>query len=109
MSSADGDGPTSMIIVSGHLTLPAAERGGYLRACEEVVVAARRAPGCLDFAIAADLVDPARVVVLERWADRESLEAFREGGGPQGPTEDQLALIEEASVGEFAARALGDA
>lgn len=88
-----------MIIVLGHLTVAAEDREGYLRSCEEVVTLARRAPGCLDFAIAADLVDPARVVVAERWADRESLEAFR----ADGPSSAQLAMIRSAQVEEFAA------
>lgn len=92
-----------MIIVMGHLTVPAKERDAYLRTCEEVVRLARDAPGCLDFAVSADLAEPTRVNVMERWADRGSLEAFR----ADGPSAAQVELIESASVGEYAARELG--
>jgi hypothetical protein len=38
---------------------------------------ARQAPGCLDFAVSADPVDPTRVNVFERWARLQDLDAFR--------------------------------
>ena len=57
---------------------------------------ARRGDGCLDFALATDLVEPDRVVIFERWDDRAAVEAFR-GAGPGG---EQLELIEEFVVNE---------
>lgn len=92
-----------MIIVMGHLTVSAEEREDYLRSCEEAVRLGRAAPGCLDFSVSADLADPARVNIAERWADRASLEAFRADGPPAA----QLEMIREVEVGEFAARSLG--
>ncbi|WP_139977847.1 putative quinol monooxygenase [Nocardioides litoris] len=85
-----------MLIVAGHLLVDPAARTAYLAGCVEVVRLARAAPGCLDFALGADLVDPGRVNVLERWASRAELEAFR-GSGPSG---DQQATILAADVGE---------
>ena len=38
---------------------------------------ARRAPGCLDFAVSADTIEPDRANVYEAWTDAQSLEAFR--------------------------------
>lgn len=46
---------------------------------------AREAPGCLDFAITADTVDPARIHIFERWASEDELLAFR-GSGPDSIT-----------------------
>jgi quinol monooxygenase YgiN len=86
-----------MIIVAGHLVVDAASRADYLRGCEQVVTLARTAPGCLDFALGADLLEPDRINVLERWATRAQLEAFR----GSGPSEDQGAAIRSAEVGEF--------
>lgn len=86
-----------MIIVAGHLIVDASERDAYLASCEEVVRLARIAPGCLDFAIGADLLDDTCVNVFERWVSREELEAFR-GSGP--PDEQQAAIL-SASVEEF--------
>ena len=70
-----------MLIVAGHLTVAATQREAYLAGCERVVEHARQMPGCLDFAISADRVDPQRINVFERWRSRTELEAFR-GDGP---------------------------
>jgi quinol monooxygenase YgiN len=86
-----------MIIVSGYLTVAPAERGTYLDGCAEVVRLARAADGCLDFALGADLVDPARINVYERWAGTEELQAFR----GSGPDDGQQAAILGADVREF--------
>lgn len=86
-----------MIIVAGHLTVDPADRAAYLEGCVAVVEAARREPGCLEFAIGADLVDPGRVLVLERWESRQALESFR----GSGPSDDQQAAIRAADVEEY--------
>lgn len=107
MSPASAGGLTRMVIVAGHLTVHPAERASYLEGCREVVLLARAAPGCLDFAISADLLDEGRVNVYERWASRADVEAFR-GAGPSG---DQQAALLAASVADYdvsAARSLTD-
>ncbi|MEV0408727.1 antibiotic biosynthesis monooxygenase [Actinoallomurus sp. NPDC050550] len=62
-----------------------------------VVEQARRATGCLDFAITADLVDADRINIFERWESRAAVEAFR----GSGPTDEQSAAILAASVAEY--------
>ena len=86
-----------MVIVAGHIVVDPGRRAAYLAGCVEVVEAARRAPGCLDFAITADLVDPGRIVVLERWATQADVEAFR----GSGPADEQSAAMLSASVAEY--------
>ena len=88
-----------MVIVTGHLLVDPDDRAAYLDGCRGIVEAARRADGCLDFAISADLVDPARVNVLERWESQEAVEAFR-GAGPSGA---QQRAIRDARVAEYGA------
>ena len=85
-----------MVIVSGHLIVDEGAREDYLAGCAHVVAQGRRAPGCLDFAISADLLDPGRINVFERWASQSAVEEFR--GGATG--EDQGAMIRSASVSE---------
>ncbi len=97
MSSLSGSSQNCMIIVAGHLIVDAPERDAYLAGCEEVVRLARIAPGCLDFAIGADLLDETCINVYERWASREELEAFR----GSGPSDEQTATIQSASVEEY--------
>jgi quinol monooxygenase YgiN len=93
------DEPTSaqMIIVAGHLMVDPADRESYLAGCATVVRQARAAPGCRDFAICADPVDPGRINVYERWESTAAVEAFRSSG----PSEEQRAAIRSGSVTEF--------
>jgi quinol monooxygenase YgiN len=78
-----------MLIIAGHLTVDPTERDAYVAECREVVEAARTAPGCLDFALTADSVDPARITVYERWETEEQLLAFR-GEGPSGAQQTRI-------------------
>lgn len=86
-----------MVIVSGHLIVADEKRDGYLAGCREVVSQARRTAGCLDFALSADLVEPGRINILERWESPAALEEFR----GSGVSEDQAAVIVSASVAEY--------
>lgn len=70
------DGSTTLV-VAGWLRVDAAHRDAYVDACRHAVELARRAPGCLAFAVTADSVDPGLVVVHEEWTDESSLMAFR--------------------------------
>lgn len=87
----------TLIIVAGRIHVAAAERAAYLIGCEQVVREARTAVGCLDFALSADVVDPSRINIFERWETRETLLAFR-GAGEQP---DDLPEIVDADVLEF--------
>lgn len=86
-----------MLIVAGYLIVDPPARAAYLDGCLDVVDRARSAPGCLDFALSADLTDPGRINIFERWTDRESVEAFRGSGTGDA----QNAAIRGASVAEY--------
>jgi quinol monooxygenase YgiN len=86
-----------VVIVAGHLVVDPAERDDYLTGCVEVVRQARRAPGCLDFSLSADLLEPGRVNIFERWESVAAVQAFR----GSGPSDDQGAAIRAASVAEY--------
>jgi quinol monooxygenase YgiN len=88
---------SDMVIVAGHLIVGQEVRDDYLVGCAEVVELARSAPGCRDFAISADLLDPARINVFERWDSAVSVQAFR----GSGPGRDQSAMLLAASVSEY--------
>ena len=86
-----------MIIIAGHLVVDPPKRESYLAGCVGVVAQARRARGCLDYAITADLVDAGRVNIFERWRSRADVEAFR----GDGPSEGQRAAMLAAEVAEY--------
>ena len=83
-----------MIIVSGFLRVDPARRTTYLEDCDEVIRAARSAPGCLDFHLSADPIEADRINIFEQWDSVESVETFRGAG----PSNDQQATITEARV-----------
>jgi quinol monooxygenase YgiN len=86
-----------VLIIAGWLLVDPAARGDYLDGCTAVVTQARSAPGCLDFALTADLLDPGRINVYERWENDEQLHAFR-GSGPDAG---QVTQIRDADVRKY--------
>jgi quinol monooxygenase YgiN len=66
-----------MWIIAGYITVDEDERDRYVQAHRDLVVRARKAPGCLDVAITADPVDPRRVDNFELWDSWDSVEAWR--------------------------------
>ncbi|GAA5122756.1 putative quinol monooxygenase [Pseudonocardia adelaidensis] len=86
-----------MLIIAGWLRVDPSARTDYLDACAAVVAQARSAPGCLDFALTADLLDPGRIDVYERWESDEQLLAFR----GSGPDDTQTERIRDADVRRY--------
>ena len=83
-----------MIIVSGRSLVPRKPREAFLAASREATVQARLAPGCRDFVVAADPLEPGRINVDEEWDSKAALEAFR----GDGPGSDLTADIVHADV-----------
>jgi quinol monooxygenase YgiN len=86
-----------MVIVAGYITVEPAQRESYLAGCVSVVEQARGTAGCLDFTITADLIDPGRVNVFERWDSQAAVETFR----GNGPGDEQGTAMLSASVAEY--------
>jgi quinol monooxygenase YgiN len=86
-----------MIIVAGHINVEPEQRESYLAGCVTVVEQARETAGCLDFAITADLIDPGRIDIFERWESQAAVEAFR----GSGPSDEQGAAMLVVSVAEY--------
>jgi quinol monooxygenase YgiN len=86
-----------VVIVAGHVVVDPEQRDDYLSGCVEVVRQARHAPGCLDFSLSADLLEPGRINILERWESQAAVEAFR----GSGPSDEQGAAILAAAVAEY--------
>jgi len=86
-----------MVIVAGHITVDPERRESYLAGSMSVIEKARGAAGCLDFAITADLIDPGRVNLFERWESQAAVKAFRRGA----PRNKQGAAMLSGSVAEY--------
>lgn len=85
-----------MIIVSGKIYVKSGRRDEFVQRSTSAVTAARRAAGCLDFAVSPDPVEENRVNIFEKWESREKFLAFR----GDGPGTDVASLIEELNVNE---------
>jgi quinol monooxygenase YgiN len=86
-----------MVIVAGYLVVEPSRRENYLTECRDVVRQAHQTPGCLDYAISADPLDPSRIDIFERWESQSAVEVFR----GSGPGDGQQAAIVSASVVEY--------
>ncbi|MEV5848662.1 putative quinol monooxygenase [Streptomyces sp. NPDC051985] len=64
----------AIVIVQGSFSVDPAHRDRVLKATSEGVRTARAQEGCLEYVIAADPLDPGRVVISERWESRELLD-----------------------------------
>jgi quinol monooxygenase YgiN len=83
-----------MIIVSGSIYVDETEREAYLAGCREVIEAARKTPGCVDFHLSSDPIEAGRINIYEQWESVAAVEAFR----GSGPSSDQAAVIRDARV-----------
>ncbi len=93
-----------MIVVAGQILVEPEHREAYLQSCVEVIEQARNAPGCLDFALTADLITAGRINVFERWESAQAVQSFRGAG----PSQEQQAEMISASVSEYEVSAVRD-
>ena len=94
-----------MIIVSGRIYVRPGARQSFLTSSAEAVAQARRAPGCRDFVVAADPLDPDRVNVYEEWESEEALLTFR----GDGPEQDLSSSVVRADVSRHVVSSSGPA
>ena len=86
-----------MVIVAGHIKVDSEQRGSDLAGSVSVVEKARHADGCLDCAITADLVHPARVNLSDRWEPQAAVKACRR----RAPKNKQHAAMRLVSVADY--------
>ena len=86
-----------MLIVAGHVTVDPEQRESYLAGSRRTVEMARQADGCLDFAITADVLDPGRINLFERWESHEAVKTFRR----RAPRNRRRAAMLSVSVAEY--------
>lgn len=97
-----------MLIVAGSFEFEPADRDEFLAQRTPAIVATREEPGCLEYVMSADPVNPARVVLFERWADQAAFDqhmavvqsAPRPSGGP-APKGMSVEIYDVAGVRSF--------
>jgi quinol monooxygenase YgiN len=91
-----------MIVVTGVFMVEPADRDAFLEAAKEGMRRSRAEDGCQEYVLAADPLEPGRVVLSERWRDRAALDAhiagLTGGGGGPRPTSTSIDIHEVAST-----------
>ena len=64
-----------MIIVGGTFEVEPDQREEFLASRHDGMRRSRAEPGCLEYTLSADPLDPGRVMLFERWENQESLDA----------------------------------
>lgn len=70
---------SGMMIVQGVFRVRPEERADYLAHAEETMRTSREEHGCLEYVLAADPIDPGRIVLSERWQSKADLDAHARG------------------------------
>ncbi|MFB8765247.1 putative quinol monooxygenase [Nocardiopsis alba] len=92
-----------MLIIAGSLRVAPEDRDEYVASMENLIRETRVKPGCLDFILAADPIDPGRVNLFEQWESEEHLVAHQASANvPETVTEilgDEVRKYQIESVG----------
>jgi quinol monooxygenase YgiN len=64
-----------MLIVAGYMDVEPAAREAFLAGMVAGMTTSRAEPGCLDYVLSPDPIDPGRVRLFERWETNEALGA----------------------------------
>jgi quinol monooxygenase YgiN len=96
-----------MIIVTGTFTIDPTDRDAFLEAAKAGMTKSRAEDGCEEYVMAADPLDPGRIVLSERWRDRPALDAHLAGlggggGGGPAPTSVSIDIHDVASTEKMA-------
>jgi quinol monooxygenase YgiN len=68
----------TVITTFGTLHLNPAQRDNALQEYLHLVEESRKEPGCYNYVVSADLVDPMTLYIFEEWADEDTREAHRQ-------------------------------
>ena len=74
-----------MVIVGGSFEVDPDQREEFVASRHESMKKSRSEPGCLEYTVAADPIDPGRVVLFERWVDQAALDTHIAGMRQAGP------------------------
>jgi quinol monooxygenase YgiN len=68
-----------VVIVGGSFEVEPDQREAFIASRHDSMRKSRSEPGNLEYTVAADPIDPTRVVLYERWVDQAALDAHIDG------------------------------
>jgi quinol monooxygenase YgiN len=93
-----GQEEENMVIVGGSFEIKPDERDEFLAGRLDAMRASRAEPGCLEYTMSADPIDPGRVVLFERWADQAALDVHMAAMGKAPRPEGRQVAPTSASI-----------
>ena len=98
-------GCMAIVIVQGEFSINPDERDRFVETSIASMRSSREEEGCLEYVIAADPLDPERVVLSERWESMDHLQqhltqqrsATRDGEARPAPRSAEITLYEVAT------------
>jgi quinol monooxygenase YgiN len=87
-----------MVIVGGIFEVEPDQRDTFVASRHESMRKSRAEPGCLEYVVSADPIEPGRVVLFERWADQASLDAHIAGIRQAPPSPDRGVAPKSATI-----------
>jgi quinol monooxygenase YgiN len=88
----------TMVIVQGVFEVEPNERARFLDARIDGMRSCRREDGCLEYVLAADPLDPGRVIISERWESMDHLQRHLDGAPTQQAVAGRAARPEPIST-----------
>jgi quinol monooxygenase YgiN len=86
------------VIVQGVFSVNPEEREQFLQGSLDGMRASRQEDGCLEYVLAADPLDPGRVVLSERWESMDHLQRHLQGQSTQRDDAAQAASARPAPL-----------
>ena len=90
-----------MVIVGGWFEVDPGERDAFVAGRVDGMRRSRGEPGCIEYVIAADPVDPSRVVLFERWASQADLDAHLAAARERLPAEGPSVTPKSVSISVY--------
>jgi len=87
-----------MVIVQGTFRVAPDDRVAFLAQSVANMAASRAEPGCIEYVMAADPLESDRVVLSERWASIEDLDAHLQRAGQRRSTDGDSASVTPVAV-----------
>jgi len=87
-----------MVIVGGTFEVDPSQREQFIAGRVAMMRASRAEQGCLEYTFCADPIDPARVVLFERWASQADLDAHLAALRSNRPTIDPDIVATSSSI-----------
>jgi quinol monooxygenase YgiN len=88
----------NMVIVGGAFEVEPSQREQFLASRIDMMRTSRDEPGCLEYTFAADPVEAGKVVLFERWASQNDLDAHLAAMRNNPPTLDTSAVPISSSI-----------